>query len=475
MQGTIVPEYGEITAPALIGSKHTMSSWPPGNGGGVFVPEYAEGYLRKLGGVGGKNKQKRWFELRGQRLMYYVDPPKGSVDLSRPVKLRADGDEELTITGDHLQHAYTLCAADDRDRAVWIAAIKKSMAGPRPGWVEERVRSLESEREALAVTSKQIANEYRAKAHEAAEAREAAEMAETRCSELTAELDRQRDATAKATRLAEGHQADITELSASLEASASLAKQHAEAAAELKRGLAAAESRADALSDDLARSLAKVESLRAALADEQQASSTLVAELSEYRSAAEAKRKGIVLEMESKLQEAVRAAQETEDGLRHSLREERAAAASRSERLEAATAVVADLERELDEARREHRSAQRDASSERAAAAALLDALRQEKEALSREVQEGLKREEIKDSLLAEASEQQERFRRLESTTDSVRTTAQEPDSTAAGEEKRALFPESPAASTAPPTNDVFSNATRPSSPAAAALYTTKK
>ena len=130
---------------------------------GMLLQYWGEGNLKKLGGIGGKTQQTRWFELRGQGLRYYSESPRGAVDLSRPIEISDDSNDAFTITGAHLSHPYTLVASDEDEKRKWMSLLKKAFEGPKVGYAEGRLLALEGEREALIATSEQLANEIHQK------------------------------------------------------------------------------------------------------------------------------------------------------------------------------------------------------------------------------------------------------------------------------------------------------------------------
>eukprot|EP01060_Flectonema_neradi_P022691 TRINITY_DN30924_c0_g1_i1.p1 TRINITY_DN30924_c0_g1~~TRINITY_DN30924_c0_g1_i1.p1 ORF type:complete len:980 (+),score=251.45 TRINITY_DN30924_c0_g1_i1:50-2941(+) len=133
---------------------------------GMLLQYWGEGNLKKLGGMGGRTQQTRWFELKGQGLRYYSESPRGAVDLSRPVEITEEGTDSFTITGDHLPHPYTLIASDESEKQRWIRLIKRAISGPKVGYTEGRLKSFEGEREALIATSEQLAKEIHENAAE---------------------------------------------------------------------------------------------------------------------------------------------------------------------------------------------------------------------------------------------------------------------------------------------------------------------
>eukprot|EP01062_Namystynia_karyoxenos_P032889 TRINITY_DN24220_c1_g1_i2.p1 TRINITY_DN24220_c1_g1~~TRINITY_DN24220_c1_g1_i2.p1 ORF type:complete len:1255 (+),score=446.58 TRINITY_DN24220_c1_g1_i2:68-3832(+) len=128
----------------------------------AHTTQWREGSLKKAGGVGGKQQQQRWFELRGTTLWYYSEPPRGSIDVSDPqLTVTEEGKLGWRLHGPRLEHPYSLSAADEGDRAGWLEAIRRSREDPGVPGILQRCESLDTERSALLVTQQQLAEEVR--------------------------------------------------------------------------------------------------------------------------------------------------------------------------------------------------------------------------------------------------------------------------------------------------------------------------
>eukprot|EP01065_Artemidia_motanka_P026978 TRINITY_DN32215_c0_g1_i1.p1 TRINITY_DN32215_c0_g1~~TRINITY_DN32215_c0_g1_i1.p1 ORF type:complete len:527 (+),score=68.06 TRINITY_DN32215_c0_g1_i1:51-1583(+) len=106
------------------------------------------GWLKKLGGGLVSRNQDRFFVLRGRELLYYKQEPKGevspkgrssagAVDLLLVDAITADPSKPvLILEGVRLSHAYTLTAASQSERDVWVEKLRsarKQAGSPRAG------------------------------------------------------------------------------------------------------------------------------------------------------------------------------------------------------------------------------------------------------------------------------------------------------------------------------------------------------
>ena len=195
----------------------------------TILPFYGEGELKKRGGIGGRSLQSRWFELRGQQLVYYSEEPRGVIDLSENVVIQEEPDgESWTMTAPHLSHPYTISAASAVERAHWLRMIHKSLKGPQEGYLDGKFVTLELEREALIATTEQLGKEIHQKTNKVQELTDT--LADTtgtlvdtssqllaarqKITELQHSLEtQQKDAAADASRLREEHNTAVRELS----------------------------------------------------------------------------------------------------------------------------------------------------------------------------------------------------------------------------------------------------------------------
>ena len=281
-------------------------------GVGTILPLYIEGGLKKLGGMGGRSQQQRWFELRGQQLVYYSEQPRGVIDLSGGVQIKEEADGEAwTLTGAHLSHPYTLSAASGAERAQWLRMIRQSMKGPQEGYLDARIQSLEHEREALFATSEQLGKEIVQKNQAIAQLttdvgdRGAAlsdtlhklQEAEHRCAQLESQLQAATRGASDAAREAASRLAELSQQTSGVIADlrASCARKEARGD-ELEASLRAATARGNGLAADLEASVAREAALAGDLERQrddlsarllQQASESLVEKQAVQRSFAE--------------------------------------------------------------------------------------------------------------------------------------------------------------------------------------------
>eukprot|EP00758_Cryptobia_borreli_P003688 Tbor_TRINITY_DN3916_c0_g1::TRINITY_DN3916_c0_g1_i1::g.757::m.757/K13303/SGK2; serum/glucocorticoid-regulated kinase 2 len=97
----------------------------------MSVPDHA-GFLQKAGGKLIKQNQTRYFELRGEKLYYFKNKPSrnldteplGFIDCSQ-VKLIDNPKERFswTISGPSLTKSYTLFAASEGDKQMWLSKL----------------------------------------------------------------------------------------------------------------------------------------------------------------------------------------------------------------------------------------------------------------------------------------------------------------------------------------------------------------
>eukprot|EP00755_Sulcionema_specki_P016736 Sspe_Gene.10583::Locus_3543_Transcript_1_1_Confidence_1.000_Length_3044::g.10583::m.10583 len=300
-----------------------------------LITEWTKGELKKLGGVGGRQNQTRWFELRGRRLYYYGEPPKGYIDL-RCVDIVDEGKTSWTITGSHLRHPYTLASDTEEDKERWLKKIRDSMASPLPGFTEDRLEALENEREALLATADHVGMELRRARELLTESEENRRKDQMQCAALTKEVQA----------LTEQVDGLRSELSASTAANGSLAEQLKKKEEDRK----AAEEEIAAVRSDLADRTRNAKDLQGSLDEARAEIAALRSQLDEVMQQVDDRDAQVVKAthlVEAKTGEVAALTSEVES-LREALSKATAQAAEEAANHSAAVAARTEAERERD-------------------------------------------------------------------------------------------------------------------------------